>query len=694
MKRQNSQTHVNATVWSSAFRRSVMRTTLGRLKAELRTLPHLFCAFALAWVYSARAAGLPTDWQHEQPFNVAASGLVKLNLPVETLDAARPALEDLRLYDDAGNEVPYLIERPVPVVKVVQNVKSFHISLTLSNTAIVLETGLTQPLDDVTLETPARSFLKPVRIEGSTDLKRWQPLEQGQPIFRQPDGVNRLHVSFPAGTWPWLRLTVDDQRTPPIPFTGAHIRVAVTEPAPTGWLPVTIAERDENPGETRLALNLGAANLSLTAVQIETAEPLFTRHVTFAVPQVSEDTIHEQTIGQGVIYRVAVEGQPAAESLLAPLESQVRSRELLLFIHNQDSPPLPITAVRVERRPVYLVFLARQAGAYHLLTGNNQCAAPRYDLAALDMNLKSVAVAPIKLPPPANNPDYRSPEVLPGIEATGAALDVTAWKFRQPVKITRDGAQQLELEPDVLAHAQPGFQDLRLLHGSNQVPYILEHTSISRSLAPTVTATNDTKDPKLSRWIIKLPQSRLPVIRLSCGTQTALFQREITLYEELANERGEKYRHNLGGASWVQTPDRKSRDFFLTLDNSPQSDTLFLETHNGDNPSVELEKFQLFYPATRILFKAGSDDELFLYYGNPRADAPRYDLSLVAGQLLSADKAIGSLGTEQQLRKSSWREHEIPGQGGVVFWGILALVIVVLLIIISRLLPKSPPPPA
>jgi len=38
--------------------------------------------------------------------------------------------------------------------------------------------------------------------------------------------------------------------------------------------------------------------------------------------------------------------------------------------------------------------------------------------------------------------------------------------------------------------------------------------------------------------------------------------------------------------------------------------------------------------------------------------------------------------------------HEIPGQDGVVFWGILALVVVVLLVIISRLLPKSPPPPA
>ena len=685
------------------------RSALLKLRAKSgRGLPHsktwrwaggfsckpLVVLFILLAALLLNAAGLPVEWQHEQPFNVPASGLVKLGLPVETLDAARPALEDLRLFDDAGNEVPYLIERPVPVVKVVQNVKSFHVSLTPSNTVIVLETGLTQPLDSVTLESPANGFLKPVRIEGSADGKRWQMLDQGQPIFRQPDGANRLHVSFPAGTWPWLRLTVDDQRSQPIPFTGARIRVAVSEPAPTEWLPVTIAERHENPGETRLALNLGAANLSLTAVQIETAEPLFSRQMTFAVPQISEHFIHEQTIGQGMIYRVAIEGQPAAESLSAPMESQVRSRELLLFIHNQDSPPLPITAVRVERRPVYLVFLARQAGAYHLLAGNDRCAAPRYDLAALGMNLKSVAVSTIKLSPPADNPDYRPPEVLPGIEPTGAALDVTAWKFRKPLKIARAGAQQLELDLDVLAHALPDFQDLRLLRGGNQMPYILERTSISRSLAPAVTATNDAKDPKLSRWIIKLPQPRLPVTRLSCATRTPLFQREVTLFEELADERGEKYRHNLGGATWVQKPDRKSRDFFLTLDGPLQSDTLFLETHNGDNPPIALEKFQLFYPATRVLFKAGLDDELFLYYGNPRVASPRYDLSLVAGQLLSADKTIAAPGTEQQLRKSSWREHEIPGKGGVVFWGILALVVVVLLVIISRLLPKSPPPPA
>ncbi len=95
-----------------------------------------------------------------------------------------------------------------------------------------------------------------------------------------------------------------------------------------------------------------------------------------------------------------------------------------------------------------------------------------------------------------------------------------------------------------------------------------------------------------------------------------------------------------------------------------------------------------------MLFKAKAGDELFLYYGNPRVSAPSYDLNLVAGQLLAADKATATLADEEQLKKLSWTESQTPGQGGVVLWGILAVVVVALLVIIARLLPKSSPPPA
>src|SRR6185312_5090805 len=107
------------------------------------------------------------------------------------------------------------------------------------------------------------------------------------------------------------------------------------------------------------------------------------------------------------------------------------------------SPPLTVADVHVERRPVYLVFLAKQTGAYYLLSGNPHSAAPRYDLAAFGSRLRTMAVAPVKFSAVIQNPAFRPPEVLPEIQDNGAPLDVSAWQFRKPVKMTRGGPQQL-----------------------------------------------------------------------------------------------------------------------------------------------------------------------------------------------------------------------------------------------------------
>ena len=649
------------------------------------------CTLVAACGSFGQSAPLPADWRHEQRLEVTASGLLKLSLPPATLDAARPDLEDLRIYDDAGHEVPYLIERPRPAGKITQTVKSFNASLSGAFTVLTVETGLDQPIDGITLETPATAFLKAVQISGSRTAGAGQTLSYGQPIFREPGGASQLRLTVPTGVWPWLQLTVFDQRSQPIPFTGARVHAAAVAPAPAEAVPITITGRDESPGETRLTLNLGAANLDVADIQIVSSEPLFTRLVTVAVPYASDGTIRERSLAQGLIYRIAVEDQPACSNLTVSVENPVPSRELRVLIGNKDSPPLPITGVRVERRPVYLVFLARTAGPYHLLTGNSRCAAPRYDLAALGSNLKAVAVSPIKASPLADNPAYRAPEVLAGIQQGAAALDVSAWKFRKAVSLKNPGAQSIELDLDVLSHAQPGLADLRLVSSGKQLPYILEPTSIGRPLTPTVTAASDKQDQTISRWVLKLPRAGLPINRLSCESYTPLFQRVVTLCEELSDNRGDKYRRPLGGASWFQTPDLAGRQLILTLEASPAGDNLILETHNADNPPIDLVKFQVFYPATRVLFKAQPGDELLLYYGNPQAGVPHYDLSLVAGQLLAADHAEAGLGAEQPLKKS-WAESYTPGKGGIIFWGVLGLVVVVLLIIVSRLLPRTQPP--
>ncbi len=659
----------------------------------MKYLNKFFCTYLLAIAVSAGASNLPSDWQYEQQFTVSKAVLMKISLPAETLNAARPGLEDLRLYDDVGNEIPYVIDRPMPSPKVVQAAKSFSVSLNPANTIITLESGIAQPFDAVTLESPAPNFIKSVRVEGSIDGIKWVEIARSRPIFRQRSGAANLKISFPSTVSKWLRLTVDDSRSAPIPFTGAQVHTASGGSAPVETVPATVSERDESPGQTRLAINLGAANLDVAGLEIETTEPLFMRQIAIAVPQVSDSTIREQDIGQGSIYRVAVEGQKPSENLYVPLENSVPTRELILLLKNGDSPPLPVSSVQVEHRPVYLVFLVRDPGIFYLLTGNSHCDAPHYDLAALNMDLKSVAVSTADISAVADNLNFHMPDVLPGLEISGAPLDTSAWKFRKTVKISDTGAEQIELDPDVLARANPDFADLRLMHGSNQVPYIVENTSIERPIGPSVTTTNDAKEPKLSRWLLQLPQAHLPITRLRCVATTPLFQRDLRLYEMVADDRGQNFENGLGEASWTRTPDSKNEEFDLALNQSPQTGSLILDTDNGDNPLLQLEQFKFFYSATRILFKAAPGEELSLYYGNANAAPPRYDLSLVAGQLLAADKNAALLADEEVLQKQSWHAVEINGNANYFFWGVLALVVVVLLILILRLLPKATQPP-
>ncbi len=633
------------------------------------------------------------EWQYRQDVRIPAPGLVKLGLPVDTLDAALPGLEDLRIIDEAGTEVPTVIERPVPAAKIVREAKSFQVALGATSTILTLETGLAQPLDGVTLATPAANFIKAVQIEGSNDRKTWRTLAQGVPIFRQPSGANQLHLSVPAGAWPFLRLTVDDRRSPPIPFTGAQVHAAAPDVVPSEPLEVRIAERTEAPGETRLTLSLGAGRLHLAALQVESPDPLFTRKVTLAVRQVEEDAIRERTLAEGVIYRIAVPGRPPARQLTFPLELVIPSREFLLLVRNDDSPPLQITAIRAHRRPVYAIFMARHSGRYAILTGNRRARAPRYDLASLGADLKATEVSAVQPSPLVPNPDFRPAETLPDVPAVGPALDVSAWAYRKRTQATGTGVQQVEIDLEVLAHALPSLVDLRLVSDGRQLPYILEHTSISRPVVPQVTPANDPRKPKLSRWALKLPHTRLPLLRLRCTARTPLFRREVVLYEEVADERGAKHQRQVGRASWVRTPDRESRELVLPLAATPATDTLFLETDNGDNPPLNLEGFQLFYGVKRILFKAAPAP--YLYYGNRRAELPRYDLSLVAAQMLTADKAAASLGPEEQVGKAPWPQRvPLAGAGSVIFWAVLAAVVAVLLVIISRLLPKGAPPPS
>ena len=649
--------------------------------------------FFLAAVAALRALE-PTEWKNRQPLAIERPGLVKIALPPETLGLARSGLEDLRLLDSAGREVPFVFTLPAPAVPPATRAPlSFRATLTDSTTVLFIETGTATPLEVVTLSTPAPGFLKAARLEISRDGERWETLADRAALFRQ-FGVEQLRFDLSRRTASQLRVTIDDSRSRPVPFTGATLQLAgAASPEVTAPIAVRLVRREEFAGESVLTLDLGGANVPLAALEFVTAEPLFARTVTLTTRELRDETAVERLLATSSIWRVAADGVPATERLDVPVHVTSPSRELLVHIANGDSPPLAIDRVTVRQRPLWLVFRAAEPGAYSILTGHAQIPAPRYDLAPLANALRDTPPSGLTPGAAAPNLGYRAPDSLGALADTplrGGALDPAPWGFRKPVQLAGAGVQQLELDLDVLARAQPGLADLRLVRDGAQVPYLLERPALSRSSPLAVTAANDPKRPRLNRWQIKLPRASLPVTRLTLASSTALFQRHLRLFENIADERrGETVERPLADADWSHTPG-DARPLTLGFYSPPTTDTFFIETDNGDNPPIALTSIQAAYPVARLLFKP-EPGVVTLYYGNRTVTAPRYDLALVAGQILAAEKSVASLGAEEPARTGGWADQALAGpRGGIIFWSALAIVVVALLIVVAKLLPKPP----
>jgi len=640
----------------------------------------LLCLFA-----ATTALALPVnEWAYRQPVQVPAGGLVKFDVPAATLDAARADLADLRLLDPQGREVPLLLEQPRAPQAVARKARATTISLEEQRTVVLVETGFDGTLDSVTLHTADESFVKAATVEGSDDKATWTTLVTKHPLYGTTSGGGR--IVLPPGKWRWLRLTMDDRRAEAVAVSGVEIGGLADDLAVPATETLSLRARDETPGETRLTLTLPARNLNVAALVLTTGEPIFQRRVRVVQSRFEEQGIVESQVAAGTISRAAGVG---GENLRIAMERVLPEREVVLVIDNEDNPPLPVAEVRALVRPVRLVFHAAEAGEYRLLVGNARATAPRYDLAAFAGELSKLHPVALQIGGLVPQPEFAPSAPLPEVPTQGSPLDVAPWTYRKAVRPSAAGVQQLELDAEVLAHAAGDFSDLRLVNAGSQVPYVLQRTSLTRAVKVTVEAAPDAKRPTVSRWKLTVPQSDLPVVRLTATLGGTLFQRTVRLSSNEEDRRGNAWEQTLGHATWTQTPSRRTKTFSLGL-SSRVGDTLWLETDNGDNPALALEQVELHYPVTRVLFKTTAAQPLALYYGNARISAPRYDLSLVGGTLLAAEKTVPALGAEETLKEVSGGSRALKAHAGWLFWGGLAVVVVVLLLVVAKLLPKPP----
>jgi hypothetical protein len=266
---------------------------------------------------------------------------VRVTLPLEVYARAQAGLADLRLIDQEGSEVPYILQ--IRRGQKTQQWRSARLIesgfLPGASTQAVLDIGPQGLLhNSVALDMEEKNFFAWVEVAASDDLVLWRIVRERAPVFRfEEEGIpgNQL-ITYPETHARYVRLRILDKRQP---FTLRSGRVAyeLVEESEHAPLPVTLEPDPAAPAQQSWwRANLESAHVPVSAIRIAVQQLEFHRAVQVSV---SPDGRGWQSAASGEIYRSPTVSGDRNQECLQVEFPEVAGRYWRVVVFNRDDPP-------------------------------------------------------------------------------------------------------------------------------------------------------------------------------------------------------------------------------------------------------------------------------------------------------------------------------------------------------------------
>ncbi|HUP50102.1 MAG TPA: DUF3999 family protein [Thermoanaerobaculia bacterium] len=628
----------------------------------------------LAALVAAGAAAAPV---YERRIDVETPGPQRLDVDLALLGGAAAGLADLRIYDRAGREAPYLLVPPAASGPQWTRTRRFEIVPTKTSSGVEADAGARRAIDALRIENVAAPFLKRVRVEGSGDRHRWTLLADTTVFDLPAEGLRRTVIEFDPVEIRYLRLTWDDSSSARIQGVARIVVRAHRSAVPPTPLrsEVSVARRPSEPGRSRFRIDLPAAELPLIAVDILVSAGDVFRQATVSEPRLAGSEILPVVLGSGQLRQAERDGLFASATRI-PISSPL-SQELEVVIEDGSNPPLQITRAVLELAPQpWIFFEAPSAGAFTARYGDPSLRAPQYDLEAARSFVGRSRPATARWQPvTASTAAVRAAASAP-LPAVGAPIDRSEFAISRRIAPAPPGMSILPLDADVLARSRE-LADVRLVDTTGrQVPFIVQHRDEPLVVPISVGPRREEKG-NVSLYALKLPYATPPSgTRLIITTSPGVFEREVRL--QAAGEDREP--RVLASSTWRHAdPDRDPPPLTVNLPRRTGRE-LELRIAEGDNATLPITAARLLFPSFALRFHHPGTP-LTLIYGNPKATAPRYDLALLAPRIFrepaqQVEVTAAGIGGDSILGSIERR----------FFWIAIAVVALGLMLLLARLL--------
>ena len=608
---------------------------------------------------------------HERTVTPGARGANRLDVDVALLAGAQPDLRDLRLVDAQGREAGYLLVQEEHEPRWISG-EVLPIAPTKKTSGFEANLGRTVKVDRARLDGIAAPFLKRVTLEGSGDRTRWTLLADATVFDLPDDDLRRTEIAFAPGEYRYLRFVFDDRSSAPVSAGAVSAREhdSAARPEPMRFA-TNYVKRASEPGKSRYRITLPGPHLPVTHLEVEVGGGNVFRTARVTEPRLATGEVVPHDLGSATLKRTERDGAVAAEMSI-PIGA-AGGRQLDLEIDDANNPPLNITAIRARLAPQPWIYFESPDGApLFARYGNATLQAPTYDLEAYRsyVSTKEVARAKWGGVSAPSQPLGRA-EARPTF---GAVVEREEFRVSRKVPEAPAGLTVLLLDAHALAHSNE-LRDLRVVDGEGrQVPYLVEH----RAEPLTVKLALPAREGSGSRstYRIELPYANLPSGTLVLTTNARVFEREVSVRQRRGGI--------LTSATWRSSePDLPPPALRLELPHhAPRRLELLVD--EGDNAPLPIESAHLLLPAEAVRF-SHPGTPLFLLYGNRRADAPRYDLSLLAPRLFAEPARELSLAAAPDVRAA-----DDDRDGRKLFWIGIVIATVVLVALLLRLVLVRP----
>jgi hypothetical protein len=480
-------------------------------------------------------------------------------------------------------------------------------------------------------------FLKPVVLESSDDGVAYRQIAKGS-IFRT-EGAQNLAIGFAPSDRRYLRLRLDDRFGPPIRPVSAKAH-PVQDRVPLERYPIAAEQTTDTAVEfDTYTVALPAANLMVASLDVETDEKAFARNV----------RIQELVFFRGELSRRLVsDGQwtrsPSGDQVTGIKINATVGRRLEVDVEHLTNR-LGIKQFAAWVRPRVMLFNAPANAHLRLAYGSSVAPAPHYDVGTALSTGMPEKTGTASLGATVNDASVPSVTAAP---RRGQHIDVRDWQRRQPLLLPTQGTlAYLDLSGAVLRH----LPSLRIVNAANaQVPYVVEADTRRTPVTLPYRVTEESGHTKLQITDLD-PEARLSSLAIT-ATEPAYFERPLKVTEANPNGRPNAERHYLGSAVWKRSPGDPATAFEFTIE-APYTKELEIDIDNGDDAPLTITGIAAQSPVRRLDFEFSPGEQLTAYWQNPGASSPRYDLSMIAGQILSSPAWPAQLGALEKTHEES-----------------------------------------